>query len=227
MRQSRWTDFRTLINQKARETAAITSSLLIGALAVLLLGLGYLEGAAFVSMLGLSFLVGFVIALWGGFSELSILGSSVRLKELTGEAEKAIKSLEHGRVTVYRQILTLTMRHHGGITGYCDRRIPEFFEVVAEIKRQGLYNDLSNQVLELAGELLVQQQRNLKILKNPKSGLALKGDSAEQQMEELESWLCQMEEDNFSESSEADYRHYLDVKGAFENLKNLLAFRLD
>ncbi|WP_417419902.1 hypothetical protein [Halomonas sp.] len=152
-----WAKLIQLISQHKRETAALVAFLLGAVLAIVLLVNGQLEGGAFVSLFGLSLLAGVVIALWGSFSELKIFGSSIRLKELTGEAERAIQSLEKGRVTVYRQILTLTMRQHGVISGYYDKRIPEFFLVVDEIKQQGLFAELSSQVDELAGQLLNQQ----------------------------------------------------------------------
>ncbi|MDX5976213.1 hypothetical protein [Vreelandella alkaliphila] len=222
--KSHWARLIQLLSQHKRKTAALVALLLVTVLAIVLLVNGQLEVGAFVSLLGLSLLAGVVIALWGGFSELKIFGDGIRLKELTGGAERGIKSLEEGRVTVYRQMLTLTMCQHGGVSGYYDKRIPEFFLAIDEIKQQGLFAELSSQVDELAGRLLNQQQRNLTLMINPMTGEGISGVSVEQQIDELKGWLHQMEDGNVGSLSREGYLLYFDILGIIENLERLVDF---
>ncbi|BBI61628.1 hypothetical protein HSBAA_29340 [Vreelandella sulfidaeris] len=117
--------------------AAVTSFMIT--FGIRAFGLGLLGDGAFVSFVGLTLIVCTVILLWNRLSELSLLGSRVKLRDLTNSAEDAIKNLERGRINLYRTILGLKMRFSGGLGRlYLDDRAEGFLDAVEVIRQEGL-----------------------------------------------------------------------------------------
>lgn len=133
--------------------AAITSFMIT--FGIRALGVGLLGDGAFVSFVGLTLIVCIVILLWNRLSELSLLGSRVKLRDLTNSAEDAIKNLERGRINLYRTILGLKMRFSGGFGRlYLDDRAEGFLDAVEVIRQEGLFTDLSPDIYQHTNTLI-------------------------------------------------------------------------
>lgn len=143
---------------------------------VVLLKEEYLAGGAFVSFVGVMCAVGFVIAQWPRLSELSILGSSLKLKELTTEAEQAIESLKRGRLNLYRTAMSLTLRHPGGWGDrYSDGRVPGFLAVVDMIRDERLLPDLADEVMKNSNLLISSHFNGLSQFSHDATNFDLRG----------------------------------------------------
>ncbi|UTA78261.1 hypothetical protein J4377_09695 [Halomonas sp. XH26] len=187
--KSLWAEFRALINKNERETAAIVSAVFVGGLALILLLAGQIEGGAFVSMLGLSFVIGLSIALWGGFSELNVLGASLKLRELTFDAKKAINGLEEGRVNLYRMLLLMSMRHPGGISNnYGDGRVKDYLTTIKIIQKEGVFNALSGEIYRHCQDLITSQVSSLSGYIHPETGFNFEGVEAKDMAVVFEEW---------------------------------------
>lgn len=133
--------------------AAVTSFMIT--FGIRALGVGLLGDGAFVSFVGLTLIVCTVILLWNRLSELSLLGSRVKLRDLTNSAEDAIKNLERGRINLYRTILGLKMRFSGGHGRmYLDDRAEGFLDAVEVIRHEGLFADLSPDIYRHTNTLI-------------------------------------------------------------------------
>lgn len=180
-----------------RAVIACFLALIIVFLGYRLLIFGYLSGGSFVSLFALALVTGFILAQWSRLSELSLLGSSVKLRELTNSAEvaienaeTAIKKLETGRVNIYRTALALAMRHPGGFASeYGDGRTREFVLVADMIKSEGLERELSDDLLKKGAVLLARQYDGLSRFQHPATGLELTGIEPEVMVQKFRLWL--------------------------------------
>ncbi|MGV2929951.1 hypothetical protein ACE3G8_02530 [Vreelandella venusta] len=188
--KSLWAEFRALINKNERETAAIVSAVFVGGLALILLLAGQLEGGAFVSMLGLSFVIGLSIALWGGFSELSFLGNSLKLRQITYDVEDRIKKLDASCIRLYRSALLMAMRHPGSLVGgYSDNRVQDYLVVVDAVEEAGVFEPLSEEIFKSVNLLIAKQYERLSTFVHNPTSLSLAHDTPDVIPHKFLAWL--------------------------------------
>lgn len=173
-----------------RVTFACLTSFIIVAFGYCLLTLGHLTGASFVSLFALALVTGFILAQWSRLSELSLLGSSMKLRELTTTAEEAIERLETGRVNLYRTALALSLRHPGGIVAnYGDGRSQEFVFVADMIEDEGLVRELANDLFRKSNLLIAKQYESLSRFEHHATRFSLAETRPEVMVQKFQVWI--------------------------------------
>ncbi len=176
----------------ARAAFACLLSLIIVTFGYCLLILDYLSGASFVSLFAIALVTGFILAQWPRLSELSLLGSSVKLRELTTSAEQAIERLETGRVNLYRTALALSLRHPGGVAvNYGDGRSKEFVLVAGMIESEGLVHELANDLFRKSNLLIARQYDSLSGFAHAATGFSLAAARPEIMVDKFRVWISE------------------------------------
>ncbi|WP_199153997.1 hypothetical protein [Chromobacterium sp. ASV23] len=130
----------------------------------LLLRAGQLSGGEFVSYLALVSAVGFVLVFLNDVQEISIVGNVVKLREVRIEAEAVVSDLKELRLIVFRGLLQESLKFGGGLATISpiDYRSERFVSVCEDIKRMGLVEVLSGEILKHLKVVLYGQCAALK-----------------------------------------------------------------
>ncbi len=183
----------------ARVVIACVLALIIVYFGYRLLIFGYLSGGSFVSLFAIALVTGFILAQWPRLSELSLLGSSVKLRELTTSAEEAIanaeaaiKRLETGRVNIYLTALALSLRHPGGFAAnYGDGRAREFVMVAEMIKSEGLIPELAGDLFKKSNLLIAKHYESLSRYEHAATGFSLTDTRPQTMVDKFRMWMAQ------------------------------------
>lgn len=168
----------------------------------------------------MTLVTGYVVTNWHRMTELNLLGSSVKLRELTTQAEQAIDNLERGRVKIYRTLLSFSMRHPGGFArAFVDDRVPHFLEVVGMIRDEGIIADLSDDVVKRCELLVVRQLDQLNHDTSEIGGPNLSGLEPDAVVDVFRGWAARQDAELLTKNPAASMAQGVD------NLAGLLRVR--
>lgn len=175
-----------------RERVAIGITVSLAVFATYLLLTDQIKSGPYVSMLALAGLTGVVIALWGNFTELSVFGSSVKLRQITHDAEDRIKKLDASCVNLYRAALLMAMRHPGALGGgFSDNRVRDYLAVVNAVEEAGVLEPLSDVIYRDTNTLISKQDERLRTFNHQTTGFSLTEATPEMTPQKFRVWLSE------------------------------------
>lgn len=142
-------------------------SIIIGSfitgLGILFLLYEKLSGAESVILILGGVIIGLIIYFSSEVQEFSIAGNAVRLKELKGEALKAIDDLKQARTEIFRLMLPQTLNFDGvwGNGSKVDERVESFIRLYKKITEFDCVDELNQDIQKVLCVLIRSQYNNL------------------------------------------------------------------